>query len=137
MKCNAEPVRDRVQAQPIIRKHGLIEGLAPARPDGGKHECVLPGRPALSTSFVDGPAHCFRNRDPAVIGTPIAVLAFDLFRLKLSAPSRVHDLKRRALVNGYRGFKSHPLRQTFKYIDLRRWLPRVATRFQAARAIDL
>ena len=44
------------------------------------------------------PGACFRNRNPAVIGAPIAVLAFDLFRLKLSAPSRVHDLKRRALV---------------------------------------
>src|SRR5216683_5783005 len=30
------------------------------------------------------------------------VLAFDLFRLKLSAPSRVHDLKRRALVRAPR-----------------------------------
>ena len=44
MKCNAEQVRDRVQAQaqPIIRKHGLIEGLALARPEwrkqGGKKD---------------------------------------------------------------------------------------------------
>ena len=49
----------QAQAQPIIRKHGLIEGLAPARPDGGKHECVFLGRRALSTPFVDGLAHRF------------------------------------------------------------------------------
>src|SRR5437588_9931462 len=88
----------QAQPQPIIRKHGLIQRLAPAPPDSGKHECVLLGAPALSTPFVDRPAHCFRNRNPAVIGAPVAVLAFDLFRLKLAAPSRVHDLIRRALV---------------------------------------
>src|SRR5438132_13528882 len=88
----------QAQPQPIIRKHGLIQRLAPARPDSGKHECVLLGAPALSTPFVDGPAHCFRNRNPAVIGAPVAVLAFDLFRLKFSAPSRGHDYIFMALV---------------------------------------
>src|SRR6202011_2019045 len=67
MKSNAESVAtgySRRRSQ-LSGKHGLIEGLAPARPDGGKHERVLLGRPALSTPFVDGPAHCFRNRNPA------------------------------------------------------------------------
>jgi len=30
----------------------LISGLRPRAPEGGKHECVLLGRPALSTPFV-------------------------------------------------------------------------------------
>src|SRR5258708_36620426 len=99
MTSNAESVGDRVQAQPqpIIGKHGLIQRLGPAGPGGGKHEWVLLGRPALSTPLVDDPAHCFRNRNPAVIGAPVTVLSFDLFLLKLSAPGCGHVLKRLAV----------------------------------------
>src|SRR5260370_35540925 len=77
---------------------GLSSGLRPRAPMAENMSAFSSVVPHLSTPFVDGPGHCFRNCNPPVIGAPVAVLAFDLFRLKFSCPSRVHDIKRRALV---------------------------------------
>ena len=78
--------------------HGFVEWLAPASPDGGKHQRTLLRVSALAAPLFKAEADGLRDSNQAVVSSTKAVLAFDLLCLKLAAPRRVHDLKYQALV---------------------------------------
>jgi len=97
MKWNSQSVSDRLQAQaqPIVRVNRRRQWLSRTCLHPREHEgaCVrvrAPRRPQVNRL-----AHGLGDRDQAVIGASIAVLALDFLAPQPPTPRAIHDTFRR------------------------------------------
>src|SRR5690348_6294382 len=100
VKCNLQFFRDRVQtqAQPIVWMNGRRQWLSCTRLHPWKHEGISIRVRTVRPPQVNRLAYGLGNRDKAVIGATIAVLALDFLALQPTTPRRVDDREYTAAV---------------------------------------
>src|SRR6266851_7237761 len=98
MKCNSQSVRDRVQAQAqaIVRMNRRRQWLSRTRLHPREYEGACVRVRAPRPPQINRLAHGLGDRDKAVIGASVAVLALDFLALQPATPRGIHDSEQSA-----------------------------------------